>query len=97
LLFADHYKEFFPDGIIRLGRFLGKNKAQIIDQQDLEMPLSTALEPIIAFIRRHTSVAAEIGEMRRKDIPQYPPAVVREAVIMENDFQNCKFTAKKNV
>jgi len=81
LLFADHYRDFFPDAIIRLGRFLGMDKSQIIDQQDLEIPISTALEPIIAFIRRHTSVAAEIGEMRRKDIPQYPPAVVREAVI----------------
>lgn len=81
LLFADHYREFFPDAIIRLGRFLGKDKSQIIDSQDLEMPISIALEPIIAFIRRHTSVAGEIGEMRRKDIPQYPPAVVREAIV----------------
>lgn len=81
LLFADHYKDFFPDAIIRLGRFSGTDKSQIIDQQTLEVPISTALEPIIAFIRRHTSIAAEIGATRRKDIPQYPPAVVREAVI----------------
>lgn len=81
LLFADHYREFFPDAIIRLGRFLGIDKSQILDQQDLEIPISKTLEPIITFIRRHTSLAAEIGEMRRKDIPQYPPAVVREAVI----------------
>lgn len=81
LLFADHYKDFFPDAIIRLGLFSGTDKSQIIDQQTLEVPISTALEPIIAFIRRHTSIAAEIGETRRKDIPQYPPAVVREAVI----------------
>lgn len=81
LLFADHYKDFFPDAIIRLGRFLGKDKSQIIDQQTLEVPISMALEPIIAFIRRHTSMAAEISETRRKDIPQYPPTVVREAVI----------------
>lgn len=81
LLFSEHYKDFFPDAIIRLGRFLGTDKSQIIDQQTLEVPISTALEPIIAFIRRHTSMAAEIGETRRKDIPQYPPAVVREAVI----------------
>lgn len=81
LLFADHYREFFPDAIIRLGRFLGMDKTQIIDSQDLEMPISIALEPIIAFIRRHTSIAAEIGETRRKDIPQYPPAVVREAIV----------------
>ena len=81
LLFADHYKDFFPDAVIRLGRFLGTDKSQIIDQQTLEVPISRASEPIIAFIRRHTSTAAEIGETRRKDIPQYPPAVVREAVI----------------
>ena len=70
-----------PDAIIRLGRFLGKDKSQIIDQQMLEVPISIALEPIIAFIRRHTSVAAEIGETTRKDIPQYPPTVIREAVM----------------
>ena len=81
LLFADHYKDFFPDAVIRLGRFLGTDKSQIIDQETLEVPISTALEPIIAFIRHHTSMAAEISEIRRKDIPQYPPAVVREAVV----------------
>lgn len=81
LLFSDHYKDFFPDAIIRLGRFSGTDKSQIIDQQTLEVPISTALDPIIAFIRRHTSMAAEISETRRKDIPQYPPAVVREAVV----------------
>lgn len=81
LLFADHSKKFFPDAIIRLGLFLGKDKSQIIDQQDLEVPISIALEPIIAFIRRHTSMAAEIGEIRRTDIPQYPPVVIREAVV----------------
>ena len=81
LLFADCYKEFFPDAIIRLGRFLGKDKSQIIDQQTLEVCISIALDPIIAFIRRHTSVNAEIGEIRRKDTPQYPPVVIREAVV----------------
>lgn len=81
LLFADSYKDFFPDAIIRLGRFLGKDKSQIIDQQTLEVPISIALEPIIAFIRRHTWVAAEISGTRREDIPQYPPVVVREAVM----------------
>lgn len=78
---ADNYREFFPDAIIRLGRFLGIDKSEILDQQDLEIPISKALEPIIVFIRRHTSLAAKIGEMRRKDIPQYPTSVVREAVM----------------
>lgn len=92
LLFANSYKEFFPDAIIRLGRFLGKDKSQIIDQQTLEVPLSIALEHVIAFIRRHTSIAAEIGETRRKDIPQYPPAVIREAVM--NALLHSDYSAK---
>lgn len=81
LLFADHPGEFFPDAMIRLGRFLGRDKTQILDQQILDLSISIALESIITFIRRHTSTAAEIGATRRKDIPQYPPAVVREAVV----------------
>lgn len=81
LLFSDQHKEFFPDAIIRLGRFMGDDKSIIIDHQDLEIPISIALDPIIAFIRRHTSMAAEIGALKRKDVPQYPPIVVREAVI----------------
>jgi predicted HTH transcriptional regulator len=64
-----------------MGRFLGNDKSQIIDQQILKVPISIALEPLIAFIRRHTSEAAEIDEIRRKNIPQYPPVVIREAVI----------------
>lgn len=81
LLFADDHTDVFPDAVIRLGRFMGVDKSHIIDQQILKIPISTALEPIIAFIRRHTSTAAEIGAIRRKDIPQYPPAVVREAIV----------------
>lgn len=81
LLFAENHTNFFPDAVIRLGRFMGIDKTSIIDQQILEIPISIALEPIIAFIRRHTSTAAEIGAIRRKDIPQYPPAVVREAIV----------------
>jgi predicted HTH transcriptional regulator len=50
-----------------MGRFLGNDKSQIIDQQILKVPISIALEPLIAFIRRHTSEAAEIDEIRRKN------------------------------
>lgn len=80
LLFGKDHRDFFPDAIIRLGRFLGTTKAEIIDHQDLELPLSVAIDPIIAFIRRHTSMAAKITSIRRKDVPQYPLVVVREAV-----------------
>ena len=81
LLFAKSCNKFFPDANIRLGRFAGTTKAQIIDQQQIDMPLVIALEPCLAFIQRHTSLRAEFGGIRRQDIPEYPAAVVREAVI----------------
>jgi len=81
LLFSDHVSDYFPDASIRLARFLGSDKTQILDHQELVTPLSLALDPILAFIRRHTVMAAEIGAKRRKNIPQYPAVVVREAIV----------------
>lgn len=81
LLFGKNLNNYFPDARIRLARFEGIDKTRIIDHQDLSEPLTTAISQIIAFIRRHTATAAVIGEIKRKDIPQYPPIVIREAVI----------------
>ncbi len=81
LLFGRNPKEFFPDAMIRLGRFIGLTKAEILDHKDLEIPISIALDPIVDFIKRHTSTAAKFGEMRRIDIPEYNTQVVREAII----------------
>lgn len=81
LLFANNCTDYFPDAYVRLGRFLGTDKSEILDHVDIAMPLPTVLDKILAFIRRNTSMAAEIGYKKRKNIPQYPPAVVREAVI----------------
>ena len=81
LLFANDHREYFPDACIRLGRFLGTDKTNVLDLVDLRDPISIALDQILKFIRRHTSTAATIAESKRKDIPQYPSAAVREAVI----------------
>lgn len=81
LLFSDNYSTYFPDAHIKLGRFLGTDKSEILDHLNLVSPISIALDPILAFIRRNTSMSAKIGAKRRIDIPQYPPAVLREAVI----------------
>lgn len=81
LLFGKHHGTFFPDAIIRLARFIGTTKAEVLDHQDVEAPLVTALDPILTFIRRNTAMAAKFGAAQREDIPQYPTAVVREAAI----------------
>jgi ATP-dependent DNA helicase RecG len=81
LLFAKNIQDHFPDAVIRCGCFSGTTKTHIIDQQDIILPLPGAVEPIIAFIERHTATRSEIGRKQRKDISQYPIQVVREAVI----------------
>lgn len=35
----------------------------------------------MTFIRRNTSLGAVIKDIRREDTPQYPPLVIREAVL----------------
>ena len=39
-----------------------------------------ALEEAIKFIQRNTALRSEIKELARKDIPQYPPIAIREAI-----------------
>jgi predicted HTH transcriptional regulator len=82
ILFGKSPVRFFPNVLIRLGRFLGNTKAdEVVDQQDLDIPIVLALDHILMFIRRHTNMGARIRSIRRENIPQYPELVVREAVI----------------
>src|SRR3990167_5376194 len=81
LLFGKEHQQFFPDALVKMGRFEGITKAKIIDQKELIQPLAIVLEDILAFINRHTSTASEITRTKRHDTSQYPPVVVREAVI----------------
>lgn len=80
LLFAKNRRKYFPDAIIRCGRFAGITKTNIIDQQEINLPLPSALEAVMSFITRNTQTRSEIGHIRRVDIPQYSPIVIREAV-----------------
>lgn len=81
LLFGKNREGLFPDPLIRLARFEGTNKNKVLDYLDLRSPLSIALDEILAFIRRNTSIGAVIKDLRREDIPQYPLLVIREAVL----------------
>jgi len=81
LLFGKNHNKFFPDAIIRCGRFAGTTKTTFIDQLDVKEILPLAVDPILSFVERHTSTKSEIGRKQRIDTPEYPPQVVREAVI----------------
>ena len=81
LLFGKNREEVFPEVVIRCVRFLGTTKGEALDHQEISKYLPDAIDEIMNFIRRNTRLKAEFGEIRRKDIPEYPPIVVREAII----------------
>ena len=81
LLFGKNRQRFFPDAVIRCARFHGIETNRFLNQLEIDEHLPQAVETAIAFIERHTLQAAEIGRVRRKEIPEYPLQAVREAVI----------------
>lgn len=81
ILFGLDRLTLFPEAIIRCARFLGTNKHTILDQATIEIYPPLALEEAMKFIQRNTRLGAEIKELARKDIPEYPPAALREAII----------------
>ncbi len=72
---------YVPDARVRCARFLGIDKSEILDQYNLTGSIIEAVDSVPKFIQRNTRLAAQFGEMRRKDIPEYPPKGVREALI----------------
>lgn len=81
ILFGSNRSRIFPDAIIRCIRFLGENKAKVIDHSDIVTYPVFALEEVLHFITRNTKMGAIIGRVQRIDVPQYPPIALREAII----------------
>lgn len=91
LLFGKDRDRLFPDPIARMIRFEGVSKNSAIDELENRSPLPKALEEILAFIRRHTSVSASIKGTKREEIPQYSPMILREATmnaLVHTDYAN---------
>ncbi len=81
LLFGKQRQAVFPDATIRCARFKGNDTARFIDKTEIDEYLPQAVESTVAFIERHTVHRPEIGRIRRMDVPEYPPAAIRETVI----------------
>ncbi len=67
---------------VQAARFADTGKATFIDRQQLNGGPLEVLDEAARFIARNTRLAARInGEIRRTDIPEYPRAAVREALV----------------
>lgn len=95
LLFGKVRELLFPDPLIRLARFKGVTKTDAIDQFEIRSPLPLAVDEVLLFIQRNTSLAAKIVSARRENIPEYPPVAVREAVI--NSILHADYSTKNSV
>lgn len=82
-------QHYFPDARVSCARFIGDNKSNILDRLDIEGTILDAIESVPKFIARNTRLTAQIKEIRRKDISEYPPVAIREVLInalVHNDY-----------
>lgn len=77
----DERLAYFPNTEISCARFAGKTKSEFIDRLDLIDSSIVSIEDVPKFIRRNTTMAAEFGDIKRKDIPQYPVKAIREVLL----------------
>lgn len=81
LLFGKNRANFFPDAIIRCVKFAGIHPVKSKDHTIVDRHLPEAIDEVLDFIAKNTFIETTIGRKRRVEVPQYPPAAVREAVI----------------
>ncbi len=81
LLFAEGSR--LPAGSqMQCGFFRDDVGVDFLDEQTIEAPVLTQLRQALAFVARNTRKAIRItGRPEREEIPEYPEAAVREAIV----------------
>lgn len=74
-------EQYFPYAEVRCARFEGSSRSEFIDRLNIEGGILSAIDEVPKFIRRNTKMAGKFGEMKRRDIPEYPTEGIREALI----------------
>lgn len=86
---SDELQTFLPDARVNCARFLGDNKANILDRYEVEGTILDALDTVPKFIARNTRLTAKFEGLYRHDIAEYPALAVREVLInalVHNDY-----------
>ena len=81
LFFARDPGRFVPQSEVKLVRFKGREPVDIVDSR---FPVGTVLDLLKEaedFIKRNTRMAMRIEGSVRKDVPEYPEPVTREALV----------------
>lgn len=81
LFFGKDPSKFILQNEIRIARFKGITRLEMLDSQEIKGPIYKMLDNVESFYRRNTRVANKIVEFKRIDIPEYPYEAIREALI----------------
>ncbi|MDR0912955.1 MAG: DUF4062 domain-containing protein [Methanobrevibacter sp.] len=81
LLFSKEPKKFIPQNEIRVLRFKGNTKTEIIDRLYINSTIFDLLDKVETFFKRNTRTAIKIEGFRRYNIPEYPYTAIREAIV----------------
>ena len=76
----DVREKYFSNTRVRCARFQDTDKVHFIDQYDCEGTIVDAMKEVTHFIQRNTRIAAKIGHIERKDVPEYALIAIREVL-----------------
>jgi len=81
LLFSKDPEKFIPQNEIRVLRFKGGTKTEIIDRLYINSTIFDLINKVEAFFKRNTRNAIKIEGFKRSNIPEYPYTAIREAIV----------------
>jgi ATP-dependent DNA helicase RecG len=81
--FGSHLLPWYPQCCLRIARFNGVTKDEVVDQRKLNGNAFRLLEEAIRFLGQHLPIRGSLqeGQLRRQDRPLYPILALREALV----------------
>ena len=81
LFFAKQPSKFLSQNEVKLARFKGTQPIDIIDSRFVSSTLTENLKEAEEFIKKNTRTGFKIEKLERTELPEYPPPVIREALV----------------
>lgn len=81
ILFCHDREKYFPDSWIQVGRFVGKNKCDILDTAEFRSYPIIAIEETMGFVRKHSMRSIKIKDVKHEEQWSLPLIAIREAII----------------
>ena len=89
LMFSHSVGKHIPQARIRLIRFNGTSRVDIMDRSDVSDELLSQFNEAFSFVKKHIMIKSVIKDAKRTDIPEIPLEVIREAIanaIIHRDY-----------